>query len=77
MCRVRLAKLGFAHDARRAPGKLMYLRVAVVIVHRLYWLPCRDTSVRDASSKGNLVQGTIVQSKSSGRGHIVMASLET
>ncbi len=37
---------------RRAPGEIKFLRVAVVINHRLLVVQGWDTSVRDASSKG-------------------------
>ncbi len=35
-----------------------FLRVAAVIIHRLYAVPGRDKSARDASFKGLIVQRT-------------------
>jgi hypothetical protein len=56
----------------------MFLRLAVAIIHHLYAVQGRDTSIRDASYKGRKIHKTrIVQRRGHfGQGHIVMASVQ-
>ncbi len=57
-----------------------FLRVSVIIIHRLYALQVKTTSLRDASFKIHIIKGTQRLRKNVqgdlGRGHIVMASFQ-
>jgi hypothetical protein len=54
--------------ARRAPGVTKFLRLVIVIIHRLYAVHGRNTSARDASSRGRIVHG-YAQRKRAGTVH--------